>query len=95
MRVSCSCARDTASEGLVKEIAALGLQPIVTNQIIRGVYEGDDHNIGGALVTLFSQEQDHDVFVHFDKGEIDQYKPQTLPKQPKQHPRSSRRKKHH
>lgn len=70
MKVSCSCARDTASENLVKSIAKLGVTPIVTDQIVRAVYEGTDRKVGEELVHLFAREIDHDVFVHYDKNEL-------------------------
>lgn len=71
MRVSCGCPIKTATDGLVDEIEGLGITPIVTNQVIRAVYEGPDKRIGEAIVELFSREIDHDVTVFYDKAEQD------------------------
>lgn len=90
MRVSCGCLARTASEGLAQKIQALGVEPIVTQQIIRGVYDGKDKRIGEGLVKLFVEEQDHDIYVHYDPDECPADQPKV---QPKPHPRSSNRKK--
>lgn len=69
MRVSCACPTDLASQGLVDELTALGINPIVTSQVIRAVYEGPDRKVGEAIVTLYEKEKDHDVTVFYDKAE--------------------------
>lgn len=90
MRVSCGCLAKTASEGLADKIRAIGVEPIITSQIIRAVYDGKDKSIGEAIVRLFADEIDHDVYVHYAPDEINSYQPI---KPPKQHPRSVDRKK--
>lgn len=70
MRVSCACLKKLASDGLVAEIKSLGIPPIVTNQVIRAVYEGHDKSIGEAIVELFCKEAEHEIHVHYDEGEI-------------------------
>lgn len=90
MRVSCSCLVKGASENLVPNIRKMGLEPIITNQVIRVVYDGKDKSIGEAIVRLFADETDHDVYVHYAPDEIEQYQPI---KSLKKHPRSSDRKK--
>lgn len=69
MRVSCACPREMASDGLVERIIALGLQPIVTSQIVRAVYEGDDRKLGIATVELFRNEVGHEINVQFQGEE--------------------------
>lgn len=69
MRVSCACPVELASEGLVAEIEALGLQPIVTSLVVRAVYEGHDHKLGTAIVEMFSKEAGHEINVQYDKEE--------------------------
>lgn len=68
MRVSCASHVDTATEGLVEKLAAMGITPIVTSQVIRVVYEGD-RKVGEQLVDLFGREPDHDVVFYYDKNE--------------------------
>lgn len=69
MRVSCGCPKDTATTGLEDWIRQVGLQPIVTNIIIRCVYEGDDRALGQAIVDKFSHEIDHDITVNYTEAE--------------------------
>lgn len=69
MRVSAACPAELATEGLVEEIQALGLQPIVTSIVVRAVYEGPDKGIGEAIVELFSKEANHEITVSYDKEE--------------------------
>lgn len=69
VRVSCGCPVETASQGLEEEIRLLGLEPIVTNVIIRCVYEGGDRALGEAVVQMFEKERDHDITVFYDKEE--------------------------
>lgn len=61
MRVSCSAPIQTATDTLVDHIKVLGLHPIVTSEVIRAVYEGDDVSIGEALIDMFSHECDHHI----------------------------------
>lgn len=72
MRVSCSCLRKTASRTLEGWIKQVGLEPIVTNRIIRVVYEGDNKALGEAIVQMFSHEADHEVTVVYSKEEQEQ-----------------------
>lgn len=61
MRVSCSVPADLATSTLQAHIEVLGLTPIVTSQVIRVVYEGNDVSIGEALIDMFSHECDHEI----------------------------------
>ena len=88
MRVSCSCLVKGASESLIPAIKELGVEPIVTNQVIRAVYDGKDKKIGEGIIKLFVEEREHDIYVHYDPEEIAQQQ-----KKRKPHPRSSKRKK--
>lgn len=69
MRVSCACPKATATDTLVDRLASLGLQPIVTSQVIRAVYEGPDKRIGEAIVEIYSHECDHEINVQYTKEE--------------------------
>lgn len=71
MRVSCGCPIDKARnpEALKKWIHQAGLTPIVTNTIIRCVYEGNNRELGEAIVKMFEVEEDHDITVFYDKAE--------------------------
>lgn len=88
MRVSCSCLVKGASENLLPEVRKMGIEPIVTNQVIRAVYEGKDKKIGEGIVKLFVEEKEHDIYVHYDPEEIAEQQ-----KRPTPHPSSSDRKK--
>lgn len=65
MRVSCAAPKGLCSPTLPIQLQEMGLQVIETEQIIRAVYEGEDHAIGTALVKLFTFEVDHDIVVDF------------------------------
>lgn len=69
MRVSCACPAKLASDTLVDRLKVLGLQPIITSQVIRAVYEGPDKSIGEAIVEIYAHEADHDINVQYDKNE--------------------------
>lgn len=69
MRVSCGCPRATATPTLEGWIRQVGLTPIVTEQVIRCVYEGKNRALGEAIVQMFEHEVDHDVTVFYDKDE--------------------------
>lgn len=69
MQVSCSVPKELASTTLVERLEALSVQPIVTNMVIRAVYEGDDRSLGEAIVELFTYEQDHEITVFYSKEE--------------------------
>lgn len=69
MRVSCACPTEMATDTLVGRLQTLGLQPIITPQVIRAVYEGSDKRIGEAIVEIYSHEADHDINVQYDKEE--------------------------
>lgn len=69
MRVSCACPKNLASDTLVDRLRTLGLQPIITPQVIRAVYEGSDRRIGEAIVEIYSHEADHDVNVQYTREE--------------------------
>lgn len=69
MQLSCGAPRDTASPELLEKIAELGLEPIVTSQIIRVLYVGTNHQLAEQIVALFRDEIGHDVSVQYDKSE--------------------------
>lgn len=65
MRVSCSVPVDMATSTLTQHIQALGLQPIVTSEVIRAVYEGDNVGLGEALIDMSSHEGDHYIVADY------------------------------
>lgn len=69
MRVSCSCPTNLASDTLAERISALGIQPIITPQVVRAVYEGPNKSIGEAIVRMYACEDDHEINVQYDKEE--------------------------
>lgn len=71
MRVSCGCPIDKARnpEALENWIRQVGLTPIITNTIIRCVYEGNNTALGEAIIKMFEVEADHDITVFYDKAE--------------------------
>lgn len=69
MRVSCGCAKDTATRTLVGWIQQVGLEPIITSTTIRCVYEGTNEALGNAIVDMFSHEANHDITVQYTKEE--------------------------
>lgn len=69
MQVSCSVPVDLATPTLVSRLEALGVQPIITNQVIRAVYEGHDRFIGEVIVDIFSHEKEHEITVFYSKEE--------------------------
>lgn len=69
MQVSCSAPLSTCTPTLTTEIKKLGITPIVTNILVRAVYEGDDRSIGEAIVNLFSFEYDHEITVFYSPEE--------------------------
>lgn len=70
MRVSAACPAELATSTLVDRLRVLGLQPIITSQVIRAVYEGTDKGIGEAIVDIYSHEADHSITVSYDKEEM-------------------------
>lgn len=69
MRVSCSVPVNLATSTLVDHIKVLGVHPIITSEVIRAVYEGDDVSIGEALIDMFSHECDHEIVVDYTPKE--------------------------
>lgn len=69
MRVSAACPAELATSTLVDRLRTLGLQPIITPQVIRAVYEGPDKSLGEAIVDIYSHEADHSITVSYDKEE--------------------------
>ena len=69
MQVSCSVPRELASENLIQQIEDLGIQPIITSLVVRAVYEGEDRYIGESIVDIFSNEEKHEITVHYSKKE--------------------------
>lgn len=59
-----------ATDTLVERLRVLGLQPIITSQVIRAVYEGDDKSIGEAIVDIYSHECDHEINVQYTQEEM-------------------------
>lgn len=62
MRISCGADVHTCRDTLERDIRILGLQPIVTSQVVRAVYEGDDEHVVNCLIQLFSSQPDHDIY---------------------------------
>lgn len=72
MRVHCACPTRYATDTLLKRLSSLGIEPIVTPQVIQAVYEGTDKSIGETLVEMFLHEADHVITVQYaDKGQGD------------------------
>lgn len=69
MRVSCACPAKMATDTLVDRLRTLGLQPIVTSEVIRVVYEGPNKSLGEAIVEMYAHEADHEITVFYDKDE--------------------------
>lgn len=61
IRVSCSVPAYKASPALVLRLRRLGITPIVTPRLIRGVYEGTSSIIADTLVQIFELEEDHEI----------------------------------
>lgn len=61
MRVDCSSNRSTCTDGLLENIKALGLMPIVTPHVVRVVYDGPKNSLGESIIDLFEKEPDHDI----------------------------------
>ena len=78
MRVSCSVPVNLASSTLVDHIKILGVHPIITSEVIRAVYEGDDVSVGEALIDMFSHEADHEIVVDYSKKEQRKHERKTL-----------------
>lgn len=65
VRASCGVAKHIATSELIGNIRALGITPIVTNYVIRAVYEGPDKALGQQIVELFRQEDVADIYYDF------------------------------
>ena len=65
MRISCAVPREFCSQNLISKLEEMGLDPIITTQIVRVVYEGDDHRLGTQIVLMFENELDHDITVDY------------------------------
>lgn len=66
IRTTCAVKANEASAELVQELKDLGINPIVTSQVVRGVYEGTDEAFAKKIVKVFQQEQNPDIF--YDDG---------------------------
>lgn len=69
MQVSCSVPKPLATSTLIHRLQVLGIQPIITDILIRAVYEGDDRSLGEAIVEMFAHEADHEITVFYSKEE--------------------------
>lgn len=87
MKVSCAVPREMATPNLAERLREIGVQPIVTDYVIRAVYEGPNCGLGEAIMDMFSREVDHEVSVFYTEKELEQFT------QPADMRRSSRRKK--
>lgn len=56
MRLSCEASAKDCTKTLVEDIRALGIEPIITTEVIRAVYEGDDEELGNAIIERFRAE---------------------------------------
>lgn len=70
MRVTCAAPRESANPELIDCIRDLGVEPIVTNKVIRAVYEGDNKKVGEAIVYLFADERDHEIYVDYEQKKL-------------------------
>lgn len=70
MKVSCSTPTESASDGLVRRITQLGLTPIVTNQVIRTVYEGPSKVVGEMVVEIYQYEKEHEITVDYAEKQV-------------------------
>lgn len=68
-RVSCSCPATSASLNLLPRLRSIGVQPIVTDFVIRAVYEGPRIELGRAIVDIFDDEKDSEITLYYDKAE--------------------------
>lgn len=69
VRVSCGVPKALATDDLVDRLKALGIEPIITSEVIRAVYQGPDRYLGEAIVEIYIHEADHDITVFYDKAE--------------------------
>lgn len=65
MRVSCAVPKGLCSVDFLSRLDQLGVKPIITQTIIRVVYEGEDHALGTKIVEEFMYEVDHDITVDY------------------------------
>ena len=70
VRTTCAVKANEASAELVQKLKDLGINPIVTSQVVRGVYEGTDEVLAKRIVEVFQQEQNPDIF--YDDGRREQ-----------------------
>lgn len=72
MRLSCGTPKATMSNDLLTKLALLGVEPIITNIVVRVVYEGDDLELGKQILAIFKAEIDHDETVFWDNPHEEQ-----------------------
>lgn len=66
VRTTCAVKVNEASTELVQKLKELGINPIVTSQVVRGVYEGTDEALAKKIVGVFQQEQNPSIY--YDDG---------------------------
>lgn len=81
MRVSCACPVQTASCYLFDGLRKLGVQPIITSQVVRAVYEGSEVQKGEAIVRLFEREIGNDINAQYSKEELSRQERRAVRKQ--------------
>lgn len=69
MRLTCEATRSSCSATLADDIRALGKEPIVTDTVVRAVYEGPDLVLGEAIIGRFKMEPHHGIVADYDEKE--------------------------
>lgn len=95
MRVSCSVPREGSWIGLPEEIRGIGIEPIITSQVVRAVYEGHDARVGLALAGIFRTQPGSEVILDEDpkkEKKPRELRPRPTPKR-KRHAKKGGRKK--
>lgn len=68
MRVDCEAPRNQRSERLIEDIKLLGVNPIVTDTVVRAVHEGSV-GVGVALIDRFKREPQYGFVADYEKNE--------------------------
>lgn len=68
MKVSCSLPPDKCSPEVLQELKHLGIKPIITQQVVRAVFEGNE-SIGEHIVRIFAEAGSDDITYFYDKGD--------------------------
>lgn len=63
MKLSCSVPKDKCPQSLLDTLALMHVKPIITSQVVRVVYDGDNEALGDVLAFLFEQAGSTDMTV--------------------------------